>query len=817
MSWLLRSFFVMGRRSPGQSKAGFVLPTVVMVLLVVILLTTVIVIRSFDRSKNISNYRVNQEVLNAALPALDRAKAKIEALFADPNLPRGTPTDISIEEVLIRRDPVTKKGKYDLDDEIPLELAYDLNGGGGIDAGTSIEDKETSATAWRFPVDTDNNGKFDSFTLYGILFRTPPTDPNGDATRERSPLETRALPMQQGEGSAACAAATGTSASLVGSKGWYKIGSQLKRSVFVYVATVPITDTTAAGIVPAGAASTLYENYKGNKGFSALEYQQDQAKIPLANNAVLYEDDVEIVSGPAFRLNGRVFTNSNLFVTELGNPVVLRQVSSRNSCFYEAVNAKIVIGGNLGYGYTPNVTNTNAVQVDLFQGDGTGNDPTTNKVIEATNASVTESQAEMAYNTEAYERRIDKLVTETIAAGALSSDPSEVQDGVAALMASDSPPASADEARRDQLDRYFRRRTRRVPFKEVPYNPTQTPDQNDPELAGATPQGSGDTLAPPDAWMYPFNPGDGKTGAGYSEMTLKTNGDKLYPSASNFDNRKDNDPEQDIGDRVLVGNNLPALRKDGDEWVGAEIPQDINGFNWDYGGGARQRKTQVELLSDLGDNGRDKFWEQKAAEQPENLLDGVGGLRVVTGAGVYLPTLAAGETLAANASNVVWPDSMPMIPRGATPPPWLANSSFPLDAAGLYRPFLKMRATAVYHFKHEQGKKPIACVSSFYDPTNKETARNLSLLEDVSGAEAGVTARPAGAASNNGITYGSPTRDASDPTLRVLLQYQADLVYPNGRLVNEQLKKALANATPTLAEQAAIDSTICALQIMGFS
>ncbi|MEM9927288.1 MAG: hypothetical protein AAF915_26690, partial [Cyanobacteria bacterium P01_D01_bin.50] len=71
--WLLRSFIVTKKR-PVWVNSGFVLPTVAMVSLVVVLLTIAILFRSFERSKNASNVRVNQAVLNAATPAIDRAK-----------------------------------------------------------------------------------------------------------------------------------------------------------------------------------------------------------------------------------------------------------------------------------------------------------------------------------------------------------------------------------------------------------------------------------------------------------------------------------------------------------------------------------------------------------------------------------------------------------------------------------------------------------------------------------------------------------------------------------------------------------------------
>jgi type II secretory pathway pseudopilin PulG len=803
MSFLLRGLLVFGRRSR-LSRAGFVLPTVVMVMLVVVLLTSAVVFRSFDRSRNISNYRVNQEVLNAALPAIDRAKAKIEALFADPNLPRGTPSDIPIDQVLNPDGP----DKYSLPDETRLTLRYDLRGGTpganrDDDPNLSIQDEAITKNAWRFAVDTDNNGLKDSFTLYSILFRTPSTGPDGNSTRERVPLESRALPMANGESSPNCPEASGTSASLVGASGWYKTGSLLKRSLFIYVTTVPITDKDALGLDDPGT----FENYTGNKGFSALEYQQDRAQVPLSNNAVLYEDDVDISSGGNFTLNGRIFTNSNLFVTAINNATVtLRQVSSRKSCFYEPENSKIVVGGNLAYGRVTGETNSAGVNVDLFQATRQPGDPITDQTVTTENQSVTQTPPEIAYNSEAYEARIAKLVDSAMG---LSPDPSEVTQGIRdrfrPVDISTLDPSVLDAARKLELDTYFRNRTRRVPFTEVAFGAT------DPELSGAEPEGSGETLSPPQNWMYPFEPSDGKTESGFGELTLNISGNKLLPAATRFDTQEDDEKERFIGDRVLIGNNLPARWLQGNNWVGEDAEQPIQGTVWDNPDqGPRTRKTRVEVLSDLGDISRDGFWERKAAELPENSLDGIGGVRIVTGAGIYLPD----DNNIATTSKVVWPDTMPVIPSEVAIDPndplkitWLTD--FPKDETNLKRPFLKMRATAVYAYNHEQGKKPIACVSSFYDPTNAQTVENRI---DTDGSP---ISTPPGVNSVNGLTYSPPT--TTESAVLDYLNYEADLVYPNGRPVNALLKTALGRAenARSLAEQAAIDATICGLQIYG--
>jgi hypothetical protein len=148
-----------------------------------------------------------------------------------------------------------------------------------------------------------------------------------------------------------------------------------------------------------------------------------------------------------------------------------------------------------------------------------------------------------------------------------------------------------------------------------------------------------------------------------------------------------------------------------------------------------------------------------------------------------------------------------------------------------------MRASAVYHYANSGfnsddpvEQTPLACVSSYYDPSNASTARNISsppLLDDVSG-ELAIGARQAFIGSNNGIAYPPPTRarptDASAPDGRGLLtgggdavlEAQANIVFPDGRFANGPLRTALQvkEAERTLAQKAAIDSTNCAIEIL---
>ncbi|MDZ8237386.1 MAG: hormogonium polysaccharide biosynthesis protein HpsA [Nostoc sp. ChiQUE01a] len=842
--WLLRAIFITRRRRT-SANAGFVLPTVAMVTLVVVLLTTAILFRSFERAKNASNVRVNEATMQAATPALERAKAKITALFTDPTLPRSVPSNVTLYNTLTNKLPA-----YTFGDETPITVPYDIDGDDTIEASSTmiLEDKENIQTAWKFPADTDNNGKFDSFILYGIYFRTPPQSGTSQ-TRKRSPLDARTPPMLPAKAGGACDVAGETSASLVGNSGWYKLPSgELKKSFFVYTATVPITSQ-------ASLDTTKYETYRGNKGFSALEMQQDRSQISITNNAVVYEDDLDITPGPRFRLNGRIFTNSNLFTAKSDRDITLFQVSSRYSCYYERENGKIVVGGNIGVSgpISASTSNPGGTRVDLFKENNT---PDTNKTLASDNKTTSNGSNEVAYNTQAYAQRIDLLVNVQLAK-ATSADPTEVQTNTSKRITND-PSLDAYKVRKEELETWFRKRTRRVPFKEVPYGTSGIEKSAGVNytIADATTllnSSSGNTLRPMDAWIYPT---DANTKLTLNTAQLPTRDPEIV----------DNTPvtETELGDRIVVGNNLPELRWDGTEFVGEESSETITGVKWTGSTTKdRTRTTRVRQLSDLGVTGRDGFWEISAASPRANILDVVGGLRVITGAGIYtskgsglrtlvqptLPTRGGNPELVDDPSTsgvdesygtVVWPDTMPML---------VPDPTDPLNASKEKRGDLVMRATAVYHYNFDSYaptastaddyQAPMACVSSYYDPTNKDTARNTGTLPDVSGELIG--AKPAGAKSNNGVVYEAPSTTAASITrgqvptngffapvanyddvtntsvaLLDRLKYQANLVFPNGRLVNPLLRQALAKATTsklTLSEQSAIDSTICAIEI----
>ncbi|MCC3451411.1 MAG: hypothetical protein JGK04_28810 [Microcoleus sp. PH2017_39_LGB_O_B] len=945
MRAMLQALMAMGRRAK-LPVAGFVLPTVTMVLLVVILLTVAIVLRSFDRANMARNVRVNQQVLAAATPALDRAKAKIQfMLYEDPQRPTSTPSDAELYRVMSANTTATGTSSGDLykfADEERLILKYPLknttlNTSATADPkkaplekiGTGIVESEAINTAWRYPVDTNNDGFFDTFTLYGIFFRNPPLDSTSLAVaRARKPLDARTPPMALGSLDPACLSegAGDNVATLVGDSGWYKLDGKLRKSFFVYTVNVPIKDTEVAAL-----GANKYKAFTGTSSISALEYQQDQSRIPLSNNAVVYEDDLEISPGADLNLNGRILTNSNLLVTRTNDTANfnLFQVSSRGSCFYDQENSKIQVAGNVVNGWSGDLTNR-PVNVHLFQEKtGTVEPNAAPAIINPTNQSVTNNSLQVIYNGNAYSRRLNALV-EGQRSKPQTDDPQSVQLLV-------NPPAGSTQqpmSRSNALESYFKDRLRKVPFAEAALGTNGGVADETVTPYTAYIQESKDRLRPIDNWSLPTT-GDAKvgsaSGSGRTDITL----DLTKLPSRNPEKIKSTDSELNLGERVAVGNNLPALRWDGtSKFLGAADPQKVGG-PWTGGEADRTRKSQVTKLADVGgtDRGngfgelpgtgtppfRDGFWEAVAAQKPRNPLDGTGGLRVITSGGVYdrtnsfLPpprwndgatdgtatseigpspfSVAPGvpdnntyddpaTTAIVEKYPVVWPDTMPMSPLGAgsqvydnaapaPPNTWIAwpgsapaapsvlgiTELLPPTAPKFAKGDLRMRATAVYHYAsngydpdtikgtQQPDQKPYACVSSYYDPSNASTARNITsgtigndLSTDVSGQGESAPdlarrprtlgSRQAFIGSNNGITYPATTRTRppgkSTPVNGVLtggeavLDMQASLVFPDGRFANGPLRTALLvpEAGRTLAQKAAIDSTFCALDIL---
>lgn len=861
---LMRTLTRRSRRA--NLPAGFVLPTVTMVMLVVVLLTLAVTMRTFDRAQNARNFQVDQATLQASTPAIERARAKIDQLM---NSFSNTPSDIQIDNAL--KSPIYRFG-----DETPIAVAYDINDDKKLTLSPStsadITQDEVVRNAWRFPVDTDNDGKFDSYTLYNILFRSPSraTQGNiGEFNRARMPLESRTPPMPPGGNiSDFCAAAVGNAAAMAGDSDWFKLNGKLQKSIFVYVATVPLSDADLVGKDP-----TKYT--KGKNSFSSLEYEQDRARIPLSNNAVWFDDDVELTGVSAINLNGRLFTNSNFLVSTTytgSKPIQFLQVSDPRSCFYTKENSKIVVAGNVANGgvVADAKDNTGNVQIHRFNGANVSpTGQTSADGITSTNKTTTETDGTtVGYNTKAYNQRLGTLVTAALwlhdgapptpvgnypnnvpvtkaSVSAVAKYPKELSDAFA-LQFDANPGADPRELLKGQLENYFKERMRRVPFKEIAVGTAEAdavkPLPSPLTSSNYTSVFSGD-FRPPDDWMRVVQPG--------TDTPITNLPTLQYLPAQNQDPKDPSQvstaPESLIGDRVLVGNGLPSRWLKDDGTVAPKgTTQPVPSKYWqkppmpgtDDTSTKRFRQSFVDTLPDLGNTTRGGFWEVQAAKAPKP-YENSGGLRVVTGAGIYYRPLSTEAKIKADSflpkpvtgdDTVVWPDTMPMTGGLNDPTTTVDESTAP--------PHLRMRATVVYHYANNASttttpiQKPIACISSYYDPTNADTARNKDGLPDVSGVidtnADGVinasdkladgtawTARPTGAPnarSNNGVVYSASSINES---ISDELKEQAKLRFPDGRLVNQPLADAIAKGSAlTNADASAIHAAQCAIGIL---
>ncbi|MDJ0511683.1 MAG: hormogonium polysaccharide biosynthesis protein HpsA, partial [Crocosphaera sp.] len=776
------------------ANSGFVLPTVTMVMLVVVLLSIAILLRSFDRAEIARNVRVDQATLAAATPALDRAKAKIEQMFNDSALPRSTPTDYSLYQVIGEN----ANGRYKFGDETAIKIAFDFIDDNSIQVNDSandpddfrLEDNEETKTAWMFPVDTDNNGKYDTYTLYSILFRSPSRNDAGEFDRTRNALEARTPPMPSVETIAEkCKNAFGTSSGIVGDSDWYKSSTNLTKSFFVYTANVPITQEQLATL-----NTTDYEI--GKAGVSALEYQQDRLRIPLNNNAVWFEEDLEVGFVSNFRLNGRVFTNGNLMARAgFNGPITFYQVSDPESCFYEAENAKIIVGGNVADGDILDSSAKEGGRKEVFVHKyKKGATPSADE-IDGDNRTTTLAGGNLVgYDVNGYNERIGDMVdaalaTVTTAPGVDCANCGTLPDAVQEQYKERADVGEDNrELLADVLESYYRSITRRVPFAEGTTNDSKT-------MSGYN---------PPDEWID----------IGDNGLTIKEGTGVAFLPTSDPTLANNEEEEKLIGDRIYVGYGLAALDLDGNKTT-----EDFgNGIFWNdpnaanpettASTNARTRETQIDSLPDLGATDRGLFWEKEAAKVPE-AFDNSGGLRVVTGAGIYLANDPDPDNWQ---KENVWSDALPM----ALEPIATEDSNKDgirddviLDATNPEQiPYLQMRATAVYHYTSggstpgpNTAQTPIACVSSYYDPTNATTALNEDTLPWNDGADG---------RSNNGIVYNYVA--VSDERLTV----QAELKYPNGRYVNQPLRTALGKSAGDrlLQDYSAIHAAQCALNIL---
>ena len=338
---VLLQLVLLVNRPARLARSGFVLPTTVLLVLMVVLTVTALTYRSFTRSDMAISQREQQVISNAATPAIDRAKAKIEFLFqTDQRFPSGLPaSDILADLMLVRKDfPVgwTKRVSplAGADDPytLPDETRLDINRDGQLD------------NAWSFKADIDGKDGVgaNELVVYSILVddQASPGNPvdTDDENEENEALrtfdglvdQTKANALVTRTGPLAVTAASPLCAGALAEGGWQ--------------------------VVQQGNNSTLQKNFQVNafvanandvnRTFETLEFQQSRSAARANKWGAWFRYDLDVSPGPAFNWNGAMHTDGSFMTfapSGNGATTALRShmVSSYNSCIYSKESSEI--------------------------------------------------------------------------------------------------------------------------------------------------------------------------------------------------------------------------------------------------------------------------------------------------------------------------------------------------------------------------------------------------------------------------------------------------------------------------------------------
>lgn len=319
--WLQRRLsLVLRQRQIRFGRAGFVLPTAVIVLVVITLTVGALMLRTLNRTAEVGAQRQELQVLNATAPAVDRAKAKLEYFFTqDPLRPQGVPGEAQIEQIMLNtanRNP----DPYTFADERRI----DIDGDGNVD------------NAWAFQPTGD------SIVAYSILMRRPnDTQINQTDAQKAANLLTRSRPMGITELGNQCANVGPTSAAAQQAEvGWDAVGTATLRKNFQINAFV-------------------YENRNGGQALATIDFTQER-ELDRGNKwGAWFRNDLEIFPGPVFRWNGAMHTEGSIFLNGSSGYTAFL-VSSPNSCIYTRTASEI--------------TTAEVVDVNDVDGDGDTNE-----------------------------------------------------------------------------------------------------------------------------------------------------------------------------------------------------------------------------------------------------------------------------------------------------------------------------------------------------------------------------------------------------------------------------------------------------------
>lgn len=304
MSGLLRSLFLLHQPSR-TSRAGFVLPTTVLLLLMVTLTVGAMSYRTFSRTTQTIAYRDQQVVDSLAAPAVDRAKAKIEYLFTqDSSVADKRPP--SSEDLILAMAAHTD----DTDDPYTItgpvadggETRIDIDGDSSKDPAWSFQAPDGTQIIYSIILDDTNNGvSLDS-------------DVNDETKADN--FVTRNGPIDTTSPNGKCPVAR------LAGNGWQLSGARLAKNIQVNVLAVK-------GDGP-------------NKTVSASEYQQVRTASRGNRWGAWFRYDMEVAPGAPLRWNGAIHTEGSLITNK---KFLAFMVSSTESCVYDDDASVIEVSG----------------------------------------------------------------------------------------------------------------------------------------------------------------------------------------------------------------------------------------------------------------------------------------------------------------------------------------------------------------------------------------------------------------------------------------------------------------------------------------
>ncbi|MDS3860621.1 hormogonium polysaccharide biosynthesis protein HpsA [Thermosynechococcaceae cyanobacterium BACA0444] len=281
---------------------GFVLPTAVLVVLVVSITIGALLIRSLNRTTQVSGQRQDLEVVNQATPAIERAKAKLEYMFSERNsqLPSGIPGEETLQNIMLGNS------EYTLSDETRINIA-----------GDSALDN-----AWYFQPTPD------SIVAYSITMRRPnDTQLNQADSVKAAALTTRNRPLKTDAAFAGECNVVDTTGSGSGTEaGWDTLGSADLRKNFQIDAFV-------------------YTTNGGGKALATVETVQERRYTRGNKWGAWFRNDLEIFPGPAFRWNGAMHTEGTVYMG--GDQFSAYLVSAPKSCIYSRKSSEITSPGDI--------------------------------------------------------------------------------------------------------------------------------------------------------------------------------------------------------------------------------------------------------------------------------------------------------------------------------------------------------------------------------------------------------------------------------------------------------------------------------------